>query len=143
MENQGLSGEVAQFVRFYQEEILSLQTRTVTLLGRKCRPKLMYTFLGYELKLGRKRLTCPDMVTVRYLKIFAQLGCKSIEIPYDPTHTARVLPFLERLFDAIDRKLIVGAEDGRLSAQRRTQRTYRKIRTALSKTRSLVSATES
>ena len=52
----------------------------------------MYTFLGFELKLSRKRITCPDMVTARYLMLFAEMGMDAVSIPYDPTQTARLLP---------------------------------------------------
>ena len=35
------------------------------------------------------------MVTARYLKVFTELGCRSIRLPYDPTVTDRILPELE------------------------------------------------
>jgi hypothetical protein len=35
------------------------------------------------------------MVTARYLKLFTEIGCHSIKIPYDPTVTARLVPELE------------------------------------------------
>jgi len=35
------------------------------------------------------------MVTARYLKLFTELGCRSIRLPYDPTITSRPLPELE------------------------------------------------
>lgn len=90
----------------YSEKVLSQRTRTVPLLGRKCEPKIMYTFLGYELKMNRKRLTCPDMSTARYLILFAEIGMPSVEIPYDPTQTARLLPELERAFERVKQALL-------------------------------------
>lgn len=68
----------------------------------------MYTFLGYEVKAGKKRLTCPDLVTARYVKLFAELGMKQILIPYDPTRTSRLIDHLERSFE----KLKQSAEEG-------------------------------
>ena len=42
-----------------------------------------------------KRVPCPDLVTARYLKLFTELGCRSIKLPYDPTVTDRIIPELE------------------------------------------------
>ncbi len=74
------------------------RTRRIKLLGRKCQPVILKTFLGFELQMGRTRLTCPDLTTARYLKIFAEMGCAEIQIPYDPTITAEVIPRLDELF---------------------------------------------
>lgn len=125
-----IRSQVDALSRYYAEQILSQKTRTVLLLGRKCEPQVMYTFLGFELKLGPKRLTCPDMTTARYLRIFGRLGATSIEIPYDPTRTAGVLPRLEELTGTIDRLLAAGESEGP-HHQRRVQRIYRQIRQQL------------
>lgn len=82
----------------YAEILAGGPVRWVNLLGRKCTPRIERTFLGYELRMGRKRLPCPDMVSARYLSIFAELGFRRAAIPYRPTDTAALLPRLERLF---------------------------------------------
>jgi hypothetical protein len=122
-------------VRCYVEEILPAKTREVSLLGRKCTPQLLYTFLGYEIKLGTKRVTCPDMTTARYLRIFGQLGLVSVEIPYDPTLTARILPVLEHEMEKIDRWL-QSNDLTRIQQQRKARRVYRRIRQKLKQARS-------
>ena len=91
--------------RVYRNEIVKLRSRTVRLFGRKCRPEVLYTFLGYELKARGKRITCPDEVTVRYLKIFAELGMDQIQIPLDPTQTERYLKPLEQAWQMLQRSV--------------------------------------
>jgi hypothetical protein len=85
---------VAAIAEIYCQQVVPFKTRRIALPGRKCAAQIMYTFLGYEVKAGRRRLTCPDLVTARYLKLFAELGMKQVLIPYDPTRTGR---FIERL----------------------------------------------
>lgn len=79
----------------YQKNVLSGKTRTIQLLGRKQPAKILNTLLGYEVQASYKRIQCPDMVTARYLKLFTELGCRSIRLPYDPTITASILPHME------------------------------------------------
>lgn len=95
-ENVGRQLGAGSIPKIYQNEILKTRSRTVRLFGRKCRPEIIYTFLGYEIKAFGKRITCPDEVTVRYLKLFAELGMDQIEVPLDPTQTERSLASLER-----------------------------------------------
>jgi hypothetical protein len=135
MRDPEIQKEIAAMMAFFRKEILQGKTRTVRLLGRKCEPQLLYTFLGFEVKLGPKRLTCPDMTTARYLRIFGKLGMPEIEIPYDPSKTAQVLPVLEESMEKIDRLLEAG-ELERLRRQRIIQRVYRNIRLLLQKLRS-------
>jgi len=47
------------------------------------------------------------MVTARYLKLFTELGCHSIRLPYDPTLTAEILPGLEAAYD----RIVTGVRD--------------------------------
>lgn len=125
-----LKQQLEGLAQIYCREILPLRTRTVELLGRKCQARIQYSFLGYEVKMGRKRVTCPDNVTARYVKLFAELGLKQVEIPYDPTRTAALLPRLEKAFAAIDEA--VGDEDMPRSRRQAGQReAYRKARRLL------------
>jgi hypothetical protein len=65
------------------------------LLGRKGPARIIETLLGYEVQGSYKRINCPDLVTARYLKLFLELGCRSIKLPYDPTVTAAIIPTME------------------------------------------------
>ncbi|MGW8178836.1 MAG: hypothetical protein ACWGQW_08755 [bacterium] len=133
MNTEEIEREANSLVRCYRERVLENKTRKVALLGRKCEPQIMYTFLGFEVKLGPKRLTCPDMTTARFLCIFGKLGMNSIEIPYDPTITASVLPLLEESLQRIDSLLESGElESSRL--KRRAREAYGKIRKRLRET---------
>lgn len=82
-------------VEIYRGEVLPIKTRTIRLLGRKCPARIINTLLGFEVQASCKRIDCPDLVTARYLKVFTELGCRSIKLPYDPTVTDRLIPELE------------------------------------------------
>jgi hypothetical protein len=116
----------------YASRTLNQRHRVVVLRGRKCRARIMYTLLGYEVKAGRRRITCPDLVTARYLRLFAEIGMPDIRMPYDPTVTAAVLPELEALFEkALQQRRAEHADTA--SEGRAIRRMYREIREALRK----------
>ena len=81
----------------YGRRILKLRTRSYDfpLLARNSAPEIQHTLLGIELKVGRKRMLCPDLATARYLAVFARAGCKSIAIPYDITKISHLADELE------------------------------------------------
>lgn len=56
--------------------------------------------------MGRLRLSCPDMGTARYLKVFAELGMKYISLPYDPSHSVLLATGLEHAMDRIKEHLL-------------------------------------
>lgn len=118
-------------IRQIYTEIRQHRTRQVELLGRKCEARILFTFLGFEVKMGKKRLTCPDMVSARYLRLFAEIGLAEVLIPYDPTYTRLVLSGLEPALDRI-KELLLSRNLERRAHQRSVQRTYRMIREALS-----------
>lgn len=58
-------------------------------------PQIMHTLLGVELKVGKKRIACPDLSHARYLAVFARIGCKEVAVPYDITSLSAVADNLE------------------------------------------------
>jgi hypothetical protein len=88
-------------IEIYRREVLPQKTRTVRLLGTKCSADILQTLLGYEVQAQRKRIQCPDLVTARYLKLFSEIGCHTIRLPYDPTLTARIIPVMEAAYENI------------------------------------------
>jgi hypothetical protein len=98
---QASSEGAEAFAEIYRREVLPVQTRTIRLLGRKCPARIIHSLLGYEVQASFKRIQCPDMVTARYLKLFSELGCHSIRLPYDPTITARLVPRFESVLGHI------------------------------------------
>ncbi len=82
-------------IQIYREQVTTTRTRTIRLLGRKGPARINHTLLGYEVQASYKRIQCPDLVTARYLKIFSELGCRTIKLPYDPTVTSKLVPDLE------------------------------------------------
>ncbi len=93
-------GDSGNLIETYRREVLPVKTRTIHLLGKKTPARIITTLLGYEVQASYKRIHCPDMVTARYLKLFSEIGCHSIKLPYDPTVTAHLIPGLE---DSMDR----------------------------------------
>ena len=81
----------------YQEKILTQRTRQYELNvgGKSARVDILHTLLGIELKIGNRRLLCPDLATARYLAVFARLGCDIIAVPYDITQISRIADDLE------------------------------------------------
>jgi hypothetical protein len=83
--------------RIYRARILELRTRSYhfEIAGTPKRILIQHTLLGVELKIGRKRLLCPDLATARYLSVFALLGCKDVAVPYDITKISQLADELE------------------------------------------------
>jgi hypothetical protein len=81
----------------YGRRILKLRTRSYDFpsLARNSAPEIQHTLLGIELKVGRKRMLCPDLATARYLAVFARAGCKAVAIPYDITKISHLADELE------------------------------------------------
>src|SRR5687768_3983850 len=76
--------------RIYSERILKMRTRSYTFgaVNRKPRVDIQHTLLGVELKVGQRRLLCPDLATARYLSVFARAGCEEVAVPYDITRVS-------------------------------------------------------
>lgn len=83
--------------RIYRERILKMRTRSYEFpaLPKDAAPQIQHTLLGIELKVGRRRMFCPDLATARYLSVFARAGCRSVAIPYDITKISQVADELE------------------------------------------------
>jgi len=81
----------------YGDRVLKTRTRSYHFGPLPARPvtEIQHTLLGVELKIGRRRLFCPDLATARYLAIFARVGCQAVAVPYDITKTSRLADELE------------------------------------------------
>lgn len=81
----------------YRERILKLRTRSYQIgpPARDGKVEIQHTLLGVELKLGRRRLLCPDLATARYLSVFARAGCSAVALPYDITGISHLADQLE------------------------------------------------
>lgn len=82
---------------FYRDVIRPLRTRSYALNApTKAVPvEILHTLLGIELKIGKRRLLCPDLATARYLAVFAKLGIGEVAVPYDITQISRLADALE------------------------------------------------
>ncbi len=83
--------------RLYRERVLTLRTRShkVPAAQRGAAVEVQHTLLGIELKVGRRRLSCPDLATARYLSVFARAGVSEVAVPYDITKISRLADELE------------------------------------------------
>lgn len=80
----------------YAHRVLRFRTRPYRFdTSRPARVEIQHTLLGIELKIGRRRLMCPDLATARYLSVFARIGCDEIAIPYDITRISLLADELE------------------------------------------------
>lgn len=81
----------------YRDKILSQRTRQYELRAqaKKLRVEVLHTLLGIELKIGNRRLLCPDLATARYLGVFARVGCELVAVPYDITQISWIADELE------------------------------------------------
>lgn len=109
--------------RIYRERILKLRTRSYHFESAKpaARVEIQHTLLGVELKVGRRRLLCPDLATARYLSVFARLGCQDVAVPYDITKISHLADELEsswyRMFLLVEQE--ARAESSRFKARLR------------------------
>ena len=96
MEIKGqLGGQLISAI--YRDRVRALRTRSYQFNAatQKAAVEVMHTLLGIELKIGKKRLLCPDLSTARYLSVFARLGVTEIAVPYDITQISRLADDLE------------------------------------------------
>jgi hypothetical protein len=109
--------------RIYRERILKLRTRSYHFESAKpsARVEIQHTLLGVELKVGRRRLLCPDLATARYLSVFARLGSQDVAVPYDITKISHLADELEsswyRMFLLVEQE--ARAESARFQARLR------------------------
>lgn len=90
----------------YRERIRRIRTRSYNFEGlpRTKRVDIQHTLLGVELKVGSKRMLCPDLATARYLSVFARAGCDDLAVPYDIT---RISQFADELESAWHRMILL------------------------------------
>lgn len=81
----------------YRDRVLTLRTRSYHFENLKPSKKVgvQHTLLGVELKVGRRRFSCPDLATARYLSVFARAGCNDVALPYDITKISHLADELE------------------------------------------------
>lgn len=103
--------------RIYRERIRKLRTRSYHFdkLNVSARVVIQHTLLGVELKVGRRRLLCPDLATARYLSVFARIGCKDVAVPYDIT---KISQFADELESSWYRMLLLIEQEARAESAR-------------------------
>jgi len=118
----------------YAEKIRPLRTRSCLLEipERENDVRILHTLLGIELQVGRRRFTCPDLPTARYMRVFARLGCREFAIPYDIT---KISTLADELETAWQRSLLISETESADSTgqQRKRNRTrlFKSVRSQL------------
>jgi hypothetical protein len=89
----------ARIETVYKKRVLTQRTRRYDLQsGKASRVEVLHTLLGIELKIGNRRLLCPDLATARYLAVFARIGCEQVAVPYDITQISSIADEMESLW---------------------------------------------
>jgi hypothetical protein len=110
--------------RIYSDRVLSQRTRRFKLPSARTgtRPEISISLLGVEIKVGRRRIVCPDRDTARYLAVFVQLGCKEIAIPYDITKVRELADLIEESWEEtlrlVDRWCVESKDSSQVSRSR-------------------------
>jgi hypothetical protein len=81
----------------YSRRVLTIRNRSYEFPAviKNAAPVIQHTLLGIELKIGRRRILCPDLATARYLSVFARAACARVAIPYDITQISHLADELE------------------------------------------------
>ncbi|MBC7798081.1 MAG: hypothetical protein H7Z37_14500 [Pyrinomonadaceae bacterium] len=85
------------FSNIYKNQVRTLRTRriAVEIAARVNQTDIQHTLLGVELKVGKQRISCPDLATARYLQVFVRIGVSEVAIPYDITKISKLADDLE------------------------------------------------
>jgi hypothetical protein len=115
----------------YRDQVISNRTRSyrIGVVGDNADISIIYTLLGFELKIGHRRLLCPDLATARYLSVFARLRCSEIAVPYDITRVSRIADELESVWQ----RMSLLAE--RLTAERSARLKSRVMKSLIEETK--------
>ena len=81
----------------YAGKIRSKRTRALSMdiPEKPNAPEILHTLLGVELKVGKVRISCPDLSTARYLQVFSRIGVRDVAIPYDISRISTLADDLE------------------------------------------------
>jgi hypothetical protein len=112
----------------YRDRIRTVRTRSykISALAKRVEVEVMHTLLGIELRIGKKRMMCPDLSTARYLAVFARLGVPEVAVPYNITQISKLADDLESSWY----KMLMLAEH--LTSER-SERLRRRVRSDLIK----------
>lgn len=90
----------------YRDQVRTVRTRSYHLQSPKspASVEILETLLGIELKIGKRRLLCPDRATARFLAVFATLGVTDVAVPYDITQVARLAAVFETSLADLNRE---------------------------------------
>lgn len=107
----------------YRDKVRVQRTRAIILdIPRRINSAVIqHTLLGIELKVGKNRISCPDLPTARYLITFARLGHTEVAIPYDIT---KISPIADELETSWQRTVLLIEE--RAGQQKPTAANYRR-----------------
>ncbi|MEZ5305650.1 MAG: hypothetical protein R2684_00750 [Pyrinomonadaceae bacterium] len=109
----------------YRKRVRKGRTRAFDLSLRPTHhdAEILHTLLGIQLRVGGKLISCPDLATARYLRVFARAGCSSVAVPYDIRSISAIADDLESswqrtmlVFSSICGKSFAPSTEGRRRA---------------------------
>ena len=94
------------FGDLYNELVLTQDNLNEVELFGTVRPReteLLQDLFGWKLVFGKHQVECHSELEARYLRVFAELGWRSVQVPQDEKHISKILPEFESLKERADR----------------------------------------
>jgi len=86
------------FGEFYKEEILTFgKLKEKELIGSICpgETELVQDLFGWKVIFGKHQIDCDSELEARFVRVFTELGWRSVQVPQDENYLAKILPELE------------------------------------------------
>ena len=86
------------FGDFYEEKVLTFaKLKEKELIGSVCagETELVQDLFGWKIVLGKHQIDCNSELEARFVRVFTELGWRSVQVPQDENYLAKILPELE------------------------------------------------
>ncbi|MCA1625147.1 MAG: hypothetical protein LC768_09045 [Acidobacteria bacterium] len=93
------------FGDLYNELVLTQDNlKEVELVGTICpgETELVQDLFGWKIIFGKHQIECRSQLQARFLRVFTELGWRSVKVPQDEKYLAEILPELESLKQRAD-----------------------------------------
>lgn len=94
------------FGDLYNELVLTQKKlKEIELPGTICprETEIVQDLFGWKIIFGKHQIDCDTELQARFLQIFTELGWRTIKMPTDEKHLAKILPEIEALKNRADR----------------------------------------
>lgn len=120
------------FGDLYNELVLTFDNlKEVKLFAAVCprETEMAQDLFGWKIVFGKHQIACDNELEARFLRVFAELGWRSVKMPQDEKYLAKILPEFESLKERADRLYFERAKTifSRKLRQEVKMKYYRKI----------------